>query len=109
MISLPIKANKLAQNNDLIPQQRHINASVRLNYTERITAIAGQISESHSRRLTQRDREKTGKKTAIDATYLLMEPSTVDVDDGCFPSDVSMAAQQWETNMKQVILSSEIR
>ena len=38
--------------------------------------------------------KKLGKKTAIDATYLLMEPSTVDVDDGCFPSDVSMAAQQ---------------
>jgi len=65
MISLLTKANKLAQNNDLIPQQRHINASVRLNYTERITAIAGQISESHSRRLTQRDREKTGKKQQL--------------------------------------------
>ena len=38
--------------------------------------------------------KKLEKKTAIDATYLLMEPSTVDVDDGCFPSDVSMAAQQ---------------
>jgi len=32
MISLLTKANKLAQNNDLIPQQRRINASVRLNY-----------------------------------------------------------------------------
>lgn len=58
--------------------------------------------------LTQRNSEKTGGKNSNCWTwyaYLLIDPSAVEADDGCLPSDVSMAAQHRETDMKQGNLS----